>query len=289
MKFELVIIGAGVVGLACAAELSKKFKSILVIERWPHPGEETSSRNSEVIHAGIYYPENSLKSKLCVSGKKSIYEYAEKYKIPYKNCGKFIVAVNDEQTNSLLKIKEKALVNGVELELVDKNYVSSVEQNVKCEAALWSSTTGIIDSWELMKTLEAEAIENGCEIIYSHEVIGIDRFEKWLLNLKSNSGDEYKIESDIIINSAGLDSDTIAEMAGISLDEQDLRLNYSIGHYFKLSPKFNNYTSTLIYPVPQKNTPSLGIHLTVDLGGGIRIGPDVQYMGKRETSFSSSR
>lgn len=285
MKFDVVIIGAGVVGLACAAELSKKFDNVLLVERWPHPGEETSSRNSEVIHAGIYYPENSLKAKLCVSGKESLYEYAQKYKIPYKNCGKLIVAVNQDQVTQLDQIKSQAKKNGVELEIVDQKYVLQKEANVKCEAALWSSTTGIIDSWELMKTLEAEAVENACEIVYSHELIGIEKKKNWVLDLRTIDGDEFKIECDFLVNSAGLDSDTIAEMAGIDVDENNLRLNYAIGHYFKLSSKFNNYVSTLIYPVPQKNTTSLGVHLTIDLGGGIRIGPDVKFMEKREQVF----
>lgn len=286
MKFQITIIGAGVVGLAIANELSKYYNDILLIEKWGHFGEETSSRNSEVIHAGIYYPKDSLKAKLCVSGNETLYSYCDKFSIPFKKCGKLIVACTEDDLNSINKIYNNANDLGArDLKILSKNETLSLEPNIKAEASILSPSTGIIDSHSLMQSLEANSLNNGVDFIYNHGVIEISKNQNWLLKVKSIDDDIFDIETEILINSAGLNSDKIAEMAGIDIDEYHYRLHYAKGHYFKLSSSKSGLVSKLIYPIPNKNITGLGIHVTKDLGDGIKLGPDVQYLQNNKIDY----
>jgi len=286
MKYNFVIIGAGVVGLAIAAELSKHYKDILLIEKWGHFGEETSSRNSEVIHAGIYYPKDSLKAKLCVAGNQSIYEYCDKYSIPYNNCGKLIVntSKDNERLESIFNNANE--LGARDLKILNKNEIQKLENNLKVESAILSPSTGIIDSHSLMQTLEAEAINNGVDVVYSHEVINLDNITNWKITVKDDEGSEFEIETEYLINSAGLHSDKIAKMTGLDIDDLGYRLQYAKGHYFKLNPSKNTLVNRLIYPIPNKNTTGLGIHVTLDMGGGVKLGPDVRYLDNNSLDYT---
>jgi L-2-hydroxyglutarate oxidase LhgO len=287
MKYQFIIIGAGVVGLAIAAELSKKHKDILLIEKWGHFGEETSSRNSEVVHAGIYYPKDSLKAKLCVAGNQSIYEYCNKYSIPFNNCGKLIVASSNDDFEKLESIFNNANELGArDLSILNKNQIQKLENNLKVESAILSPSSGIVDSHSLMQTLEAEAINNGVDIIYNHNVIEIIKGHDWQVKVTDEEHSEFEIESEFVINSAGLHSDKIAEMVGMDIDDLGYRLHYAKGHYFKLNPSKNSLVNRLIYPIPAKNTTGLGIHVTLDMGGGIKLGPDVRYLSENIMDYA---
>ena len=287
MKFQIAIIGAGVVGLAIANELSKYYSNIILIEKWGHFGEETSSRNSEVIHAGIYYPQNSLKAKFCVEGNISIYEYCEKFNIPHQRCTKLIVASSKDELYKIDEIYNNACQLGArELKIIGKSEAETLEPNVKVEAAILSGSTGIIDSHSFMQSLETNSIKNNVDIIYNHKLISIHQSNNWQLTLQSSDGDEFEIESEVIINSAGLSADIVAEMSGIDIYAQNYKLYYAKGHYFKLKASKNNLVQRLIYPIPSKNFSGLGIHVTKDLGGGVKLGPDVFYLPNNEIDYS---
>lgn len=283
---EITIIGAGVVGLAIATKLSENNNNIFVIEKHPAFGQETSSRNSEVIHAGIYYPKGSLKAKLCVEGNKMLYDFCKKYDIPHKNCGKLIVATTDDETKVLDSIKQKAAGNGVDdLRMVDIHEIQKLEPNINALKALLSPSTGIIDSHSLMKQYETIAVNNGVQMVYGNEVTGIRKYDNgYEIKIKEPDGNSYSFTSRIVINSAGLQSDKIAEMAGI-IDE-DIKIHFCKGQYFRINPPKNRLVKGLVYPVPMHNLEGLGVHITVDLSGGVKLGPDVTYLESNVYDYS---
>lgn len=281
MDFDFVIIGAGVVGLAIASELSDKHKNILVLEKNISFGQETSSRNSEVIHAGMYYPENSLKAQLCVEGNRLIYDWCEKFHIPNQKIGKYIIAISEEDIPSLISLYEQGIKNGVpDLQLIDKAIFNKSEPNIKAELALFSPTTGIIDSHSFMQSLEANATNNRVTFAYNHQVEGIEKTSEGYKITVLVGNEKFSFTTKVIINSAGLNSDKIAEMVGINIDEYNYRLTFAKGHYFRLIPSKSSVAEHLIYPAPQKNWTGIGIHITKDLAGSIKFGPDIKYMSE---------
>jgi L-2-hydroxyglutarate oxidase LhgO len=275
---EITIIGAGVVGLAIAEKLSEDHKNVFVIEKNKTFGQETSSRNSEVIHAGIYYPEGSLKARLCVAGKNLLYEYCRKYDIPFKNCGKLIVATSVKEIPILEKIKKTALNNGVnDLMFKNRDEILNLEPCISSLKALYSPSTGIIDSHSLMKQFETNSINNGTQCVYNTEVIGIKSIDHgYEILLLNPDGSKFSFTSGLVINSAGLNSDIISAMVG--LEDDSLKIHFCKGEYFKLNPPKNKLVNGLIYPVPNPNLEGVGIHVTIDLGGGVKLGPDVTYL-----------
>ena len=272
---EVTIIGAGVVGLAIAEALAAKNRQVVVLEKNDSFGQETSSRNSEVIHAGIYYPKEFLKSRLCLQGNHLLYAWCEKHNVPHRRLGKLIVATNEEECADLERIKITAEDNGVEnLEHWGQAQIKSKEPEVKALAALFSPSTGIIDTHRLMQTLLMSAEGKGAIITYRSEVTAI-HFDGSTWDLDINNG-EYRVRTKTIVNSAGLRADGIAALAGIDIDAAGYRLKPCKGNYFTATPapKINH----LIYPVPVKNNVGLGIHATLDLSGRVRFGPDSQYI-----------
>ena len=277
MDAEITIIGAGVIGLAIAEKLSKNNGNVFLIEKYPTFGQETSSRNSEVIHAGIYYPEGSLKAKLCVEGKGLLYEYCNKYEVPYKNCGKLIVATTLEEITAIEGIKNTAARNGVTLEVLELDQIASLEPNIFALKALYSPTTGIVDSHSLMKRLETNTLINGGQIVYGSEVTGIKKIrDGYEIELLDSDNKCYSFTSSIVINSAGLTADKISEMAGMR--DENLTIQFCKGEYFRINPPKNKLINRLVYPVPHPNMEGIGIHVTIDMGGGVKLGPDVKYL-----------
>ena len=275
---DITIIGAGVVGLAIAEKISGSYKNVFVIEKHNSFGQETSSRNSEVIHAGIYYPQDSLKAKLCVEGKVLLYEYCEKYDIPFKRCGKLIVATSEEEIPVIEGVRETALRNGVDdLIVIDRDEIAEMEPAIFALKALYSPSTGIIDSHSLMKQYETNTLNNGGQIVYGSEVIAIRRIDKgYEITLNDADGMIYNFSSAIVINSAGLESDIVAGMAGIK--DKSLKIMFCKGEYFRINPPKNRLLNKLIYPVPHPKLEHIGVHVTVDMAGGVKLGPDVKYL-----------
>jgi L-2-hydroxyglutarate oxidase LhgO len=278
MDVEITIIGAGVVGLAIAEKMSEDYKSVFVIEKHSTFGQETSSRNSEVIHAGIYYTKNSLKARLCVEGKKLLYDYCTKYDVPFNNCGKLIIATSDKEIAEIEGIRLNAINNRVtDLKVLGRKEIAELEPNIFAVKALLSPSTGIIDTHSLMKQFETNSINNGAQIVYGSEVKGIRKISGgYEITLFDSDKNDYSFTSGIVINSAGLTSDKVSEMIGI--EDNDLKILFCKGEYFKVNPAKSKLIKRLIYPVPHPRMEGIGIHVTIDIGGGVKLGPDVEYL-----------
>ncbi len=294
-KVKITIIGAGVVGLAIAAELSREYDDIVVLENHERFGQETSSRHSEVIHSGIYYPPNLLKAGLCVDGARLLYEYCEKHSIPHSKLGKLIVASDESEVTALQELYETGIQNGVKgLTLIGKDEINKMEPNVNAVAAIYSPNTGIIDSHSLMSHLHRVANASGVLFSFNTEADFIEKQKNgYVIGIKNNN---YKFASSIVINSAGLSADYVAELAGVDIDTAGYRLSYCKGSYFSYSRK--SPIKMLVYPVPHKDLSGLGIHATLDLSGRLRFGPDAEYVdaidykvdaGKRDVFYESAK
>ena len=263
--YNITIIGAGIVGLAIAHQLSKQFSNILVVDKEKKFGQHVSSRNSEVIHSGFYYPNNSLKAKLCVKGNKMIYEFCENYNIKYNRCGKLVVANNENEINELSKILNVAQGNNVEgIEIIDYLQARKIESKVKCEKALWVPSTGVMDSHAVMSKLENLSIMNNVSIVYNAEVSNIEiKNDIYRLSFKNQS---TSLTSNIVINAAGLWSDKINNLLS-----EEYTLEYYKGDYYK-SWKIKEI-NCLVYPVP--TTLSLGVHVLKNINNEIFFGPNI--------------
>jgi len=276
-EIDVAIIGAGVIGLATAGEIAQRKKDVFVFEKNHSFGLETSSRNSEVIHAGIYYPEDSLKTRLCVEGKSLLYELCDRHDIAYKKLGKIIVAASENETAQLEKLYEQGRKNGIEdLMLLSQTELKKLEPNVEARAGLLSPSSGILDSHTLLKFLYSQAREKGAEFVFDTEVVGIEKMgAKYRVEMKDREGISAFI-SQVVINAAGLNSDRIAQLAGIDIAKAGYKLHYCKGEYFSLSSKYRNVVNRLIYPTPEQA--GHGIHVTSRLDGGVRLGPNARYV-----------
>jgi len=288
-KTNITIVGAGVVGLAVASELSKFYEDIFVIEKNLSFGEETSSRNSEVIHAGIYYPKDSLKTKTCIEGRQLLYEFCARNNITHKKIGKLIVAIDTNEVKDLENLFKQGLENGVtDLKLLSRAEVRKLEPNVECEAAIYSPSTGILDTHSFMKTLASQLESRNGTIAYNTELIGIDKTKDGFeITVEDKREGIFKFYTRIFINCAGLDSDRVVQMVGLVKDEY--KLKYCKGDYFRVCPSKAKFINQLIYPVPKEDRAGLGIHATLDLAGGLRLGPDDEYIDKIDYNVDASK
>ncbi|MPY26158.1 NAD(P)/FAD-dependent oxidoreductase [Shewanella sp. YLB-07] len=278
-KVDAVVVGAGVVGLAIAARLSCKLSNVLIIDKHQGFGEETSSRNSEVIHAGIYYPEQSLKANLCFEGKLALYEFCQKRTIPFKPLGKLIVAQNADQQAYLADLQLRARNNGVgDLMWQSHRDLHRFSSELKASAGLLSPSTGIIDSHSYMQSLLAEAESNGASFAANTQFRWAEPTDKGFNLSLDIDGDVMSLQSRYLINSAGLYSTDVAQNIDGVGNGCIPELHWCKGHYFSYSGK--SPFSRLVYPVPETNITGLGIHATVDMGGQLKFGPDTQYISR---------
>lgn len=277
-KVNITIIGAGVIGLSVAAELAQKYKDIIIVEKYPSFGQETSSRNSEVIHAGIYYPLNSLKLKTCLEGNRLLYEYCQNHGIPFRRLGKLIIASVKDEEEDLYKLFQRGRENGVaDLEQLSQSRLQELEPHIKAVAGLFSPATGIFDTHSFMKQLAASFKKDGGDIAYNTELTKITKIsDGYELTVVDSGKDSFTFDTRIIINCAGLQADKVSAMTGLDLEEY--RLKYCKGDYFRLAPAKASLVSHLVYPVPKPKSSGLGIHLTPDLSGSVRLGPDDEYV-----------
>ncbi|MFH0886978.1 MAG: NAD(P)/FAD-dependent oxidoreductase [bacterium] len=273
-KVNITIIGAGAVGLAIASELSLKYKDILVLEKNARYGEETSSRNSEVIHSGIYYPESTLKASLCVRGKQLLYDICQTNDIRHKQIGKYIVAVTEEEKKYLQVLTDNGKRNGVDdLYIIDRAELKKREPAVQAFGALVSPSTGILDTHELMSFYYRRAKANDVVISFNSQVSAIEKKDgEYKISIK----DEYDFSSHIVINAAGLYSDQVAAMPGLDIKKYRYQLHPCKGIYYALSK--NPGIKHLIYPVPTPRAVGLGIHVTLDLDNKVKLGPNAFYI-----------
>lgn len=278
-RIDITIIGAGVIGLAIAAEIARPDLSVFILEKNHAHGGGISSRNSEVIHGGMYYPEDSLKAALCVEGNRRLYEIAAKHHIPHKRTGKLIVAVEKGEDDELERLQDIGRENGVtSLDLMSKNQVSAMEPNVQAEAALHSPDTGIISVHDLMNYFLSTALSSKAQIVYHTKVVQIEKESgRYRIFTHNEKGEGFEFSSGVVINAAGLESDTIANMMG-----SNYQLHYCKGDYCSISGIKPGFVQRLIYPVPVKKHTGLGVHLTMDLNGRFKLGPDTTYINRKE-------
>ncbi len=269
---DCVVIGAGVVGLAVARALALQGREVLVLEAANAIGTETSSRNSEVIHAGIYYAQGSLKARLCVQGKAMLYDYCGVRAVPHQRCGKLIVATSPEQLAQLDGIRLRAVANGVDdLQWLSRDEARALEPELECVAALLSPSTGIVDSHALMLALLGD-LENAGGLLALNSPLALAQCASDAIHLEAMDG--TRISARTVVNAAGLHAPDLARrFAGLDAIHVP-RAAYAKGSYFTLSGRAP--FSHLIYPVPE--AAGLGVHLTLDLGGQAKFGPDVQWV-----------
>lgn len=285
MRCDVVIIGAGVVGLACAERLTRQGRGVLVVERQSGFGRETSSRNSEVIHAGLYYPTGSRKARLCVAGNASLYAWCLSHRVSHAAVGKLVVAVDDGEEAALEALLARGRDNGVPgLSPLTAAEVRTREPRVCCRAAVWSATTGIVDSHAFMASLLAEAKARRCDVAYRHEVTAIERRpDGYRLTVRDPTGEVTQVDARAVVNAAGLDADRVAALAGVDVAAAGYALTYVRGRYFRL--RGPSPVRCLVYPMPPVGLSGLGIHVTVDLGGSARVGPDVDVLAGRTQDY----
>lgn len=269
-----IVVGAGVVGLAVARALALRGVEVVIAEKAGAIGTETSSRNSEVIHAGIYYPPGSLKARLCATGRAMLYDYAARRGVPHRRCGKLIVATAPEQLGVLDGIRAQAAANGVALTMLTGRQAMELEPALFCHGALLSPDTGIVDSHALMAALLADAEGAGAFLALGTQVLSVAPAADGFVVETAAEGERFRLAAGRVVNAAGL---WASQLAGTvqGLDPAHVPVTrYARGSYYAApgKPAF----SRLIYPVPEPG--GLGVHLTLDLGGAMRFGPDVEWI-----------
>ena len=280
---DAIVIGAGVVGLAVARALAASGREVIILESADAIGTQTSSRHSEVIHAGIYYPAGSLKAQHCVRGRDLLYAYCDEYGVPYQRCGKLIVASRDAQVDTLRSLQAKGLHNGVaDLQMIDSAQVREMEPQLHSVMALWSPSTGIIDSHSLMLSLQGQAEDHGAGLALLSRVVGLaPGGPGWVVQVQTDSADgaadaepAFELGAALVVNCAGHQAPALARMAGAIERPWPSSAPLAKGNYFRLTGR--SPCSRLVYPVPEPG--GLGVHLTIDLAGQTRFGPDVEWV-----------
>ena len=282
---DCAVIGAGVVGLAIARRLARDGRDVVILESEDAFGTHTSARNSEVIHAGIYYASGSMKARLCVPGRKALYQYCAEHDVKHQRIGKVIVACDDTEIAGLKKYKAQAEANGVDdLRMLDLAELKAMEPNVRCVAGFLTPSTGIIDSHGLMLSYLGAAEDRGAMLALSSPVLG-GKVESDGIVLEVGGTEPMTVKCRTVIISAGLKAPDVARsIAGIPAATIPSTF-YAIGHYYTLSTKspFNR----LIYPVARPDW--LGVHVTIDLGGRVKFGPDFEWIDRVDYQFDETR
>ena len=281
VDIDTVVIGAGVVGLAVARRLARSVNDTLILDSADIIGSGVSSRNSEVIHAGIYYPNDSLKAKMCVKGRDMLYDFCKTRDVPHNQCGKLIVADSASQLSEISGIASNAQANGVlDIEQLNRHQIKQMEPAVACLGGLFSPSTGIVDSHSLMLAILGEAEFAGAQLCLSTKVRRIYNENDVIVVETEDEQDGYRIRCNKLVNAAGLGA---VDLAPCSCKE-NLTKVMAKGNYFRLTGQ--SPFERLIYPVPEPG--GLGIHATIDLQGNARFGPDVQWIDKETYDVDES-
>lgn len=284
-KIDCAVIGAGVVGLAVARELALAGREVIILEAEDAIGTHTSSRNSEVIHAGIYYPANSLKARFCVEGKQMLYAYCREREIPHQQIGKVIVATDESERDAVAGYIDKAAANGVDdLRMLSTKELSEMEPALNCIAGVFSPSTGIIDSHALMLSLQGDAENAGAMTVFKSPIES-GRVTSDGIELEVGGAEPMSITCNTVVNCAGLRAPDVARLLKGLSDDSIPPAYYAKAHYYTLSGKspFNH----LVYPVA--HTAFLGVHVTIDMGGQARFGPDLDWIDSIDYTFDPAR
>lgn len=272
---DVVIIGAGVTGLASARAIAERNLSVCVLERHPRAGQDTSTHNSGVIHGGIYYPAGTLKARLCVEGRHLLYEFAARYGIPHVRCGKLIVAHDDSELSQLETLHAKGLANGVEgLVIVDRAFMTAREPAISGTAAIWSPETGIVNAEELVRTLLRTGVDAGVMFLPGTRLIGAERGSDGMLL----STERETIHARAVVNAAGLYADEVSRIVG----GERFTIYPCRGEYVDIVPAKRSLVNGLVYPLPHASGHGLGVHIVKTTGGQVSLGPTIRYQDRKD-------
>ncbi len=285
---DVTVIGGGIVGCAVAAAAARRFSSVVLLEKEDRLASVTTSRNSEVAHGGMYYPAGSAKARLCVEGRRRMKAFCAESGVAYREVGKLIVATGPEQESELLRLRDLGQANDVEgLRLLDAADLRRMEPNVTASAALHSPAPAVFDAEEAALAFSRHAADGGAQLMTGAAVDGLDRRNGgWEVSVQRNGGESWTHRSRWVVNAAGLHSDAVAEMAGIDVDSDGLRLHWVKGSYFSVAPEHAGKVNSLIYPVPPKGIDTLGVHVCLDLAGQLRLGPDYEPLDSRDENYA---
>jgi len=286
MDYDVIIIGAGVIGLAVAKELAEKTdKTVLVVEKESNFGQGISSRNSEVIHSGVYYPNNSLKANYCLRGRELLYDFCRQYSLWVNKCGKLVIGRMNQQ-DEIERLYEQGTKNGVQgLKIIERSTIEKLEPHVTGDLALFVGCTGIVSAHEFMSILFNISNKKDHDYLYHTKVINTYQVEGgYELVLRNPQHIKETVTTEWVVNSAGLYSDVIAKMI---LDHEDLpQLRYSKGCYYSLSSKWRGLFNHLVYPVPNQEHVSLGIHLSFNESKTVKLGPSAHWMNDHVEDYT---
>jgi L-2-hydroxyglutarate oxidase LhgO len=285
----VAVVGAGVLGLACAVSLARRGETVVVLEQHGGPGRETSSRNSGVVHAGMYYPPGSLKARLCVEGRERLYRWCQGRGVPHRRTGKLVVATEEAEILALEALTARGRANGAgALRLLDAAELGRREPAMRGLAALWSPESGLVDAHGVVHGLLAEARSLGCDVAWKTSLGAMEPAgDRHLLRAQDADGAPVTLAAERVVNAAGLAADRVASMAGLDVDARGFRQHPCKGQYFALSAAAPRPRTPLVYPLP--DPAGLGIHLTVDLGGRCIAGPDAMYVSAFDYTVDPAR
>lgn len=304
IEVDVTVVGGGIVGCAVAAAAARRLSAVVLLEREGRLGAGVTSRNSEVVHGGMYYPAGSLKARACVHGRRLLREFCRTAGVPYREYGKLIVAATAAEEPDLARLLALGQANGVEdLRLLDRRELAALEPHVRATAALHSPRTAVVAAEEAARAYGRLAAERGAQLLTSAAVTGLSRRGgAWEVTVRRGvgggpadgrggggdgagaptGGETWTHRSRWVVNAAGLHSDAVAALAGVDVDGAGLRLRWSKGNYFAVAPAHAGKVGRLIYPVPPADGSSLGVHVCLDLAGQMRLGPDVEPLDGRE-------
>ena len=270
----IVVIGAGVSGLACAMSLAQRGRDVVVLERHRKPGLETSTHNSGVIHAGLYYPPGSLKATMCVEGRDRLKAFCKLHDVPHHESGKLVVATDGNEEIHLEPLAANATASGVHVEIVDAGFVAAREPHVRATRALWSPLTGWVDADSYVRALQQQVIAHGGHVLPASPVVSVEPSGDTVTIVTSRE----RIDAELVINAAGLYADDVSRMC----EGEDFTIYPCRGEYAELTPSASHLVRGLVYPVPHHSGHGLGVHLTRTASGTVWVGPTIRYQARKD-------
>jgi L-2-hydroxyglutarate oxidase LhgO len=273
-RVDVAVIGGGVTGLASALAIAERGASVCLLEREAKPGRATSTHNSGVIHAGLYYPTDSLKAKLCVEGRERLFSFCAAHHVPHERCGKLVIAADDHEAAQLEPLRQKAIANGVVVEFVDADFIRAKEPNVRAVAALWSPDTGIVEAEALVKTLEHLCRDRDVAILVGSPLIGATTHPDGI----ELATPHERFVATTVVNAAGLYADTVSHMLG----GMPFHIYPCRGEYAELKPSRRSMVNGLVYPLPHASGAGLGVHLARTTWGSVTLGPTIHYQESKD-------
>ena len=280
-RIDVAVIGGGVTGLASARAIASTGASVCLLERHPRPGMDTSTHNSGVIHAGIYYPAGTLKARLCVEGRRMLYDFCARHGVPHVRSGKLIVAHDEREIHELEKLKRRGTENGVEgLAIADRAFIVAREPAVNAPVALWSPESGVVNAEELVKALLRTGVDAGVMFLPGTRLVGADRHAEGMVL----TTDRESILAGVVVNAAGLYADEVSRMLG----GEAFTIYPCRGEYAEFTPAKRSLVNGLVYPLPHESGHGLGMHLVRTTGGQVWLGPTIRYQDRKD-DYESDR